>query len=501
MHCRKKLVWWKSLSITSTRVTRILADLRGFKRSAAKAPATQSKNNKISNTNLYSHDRTPYSSCLTLSSLFSSVSSAVSCLFKSLSAITRPIPVICVLSALLLCCSVFQGTVAAEVIPGIDILTRHNFDLLQGKRVGLITNNTGRSLNGTSSIDLLASAPGVQLVALFSPEHGIRGDSDVKLSSGLDKRTDLPIYSLYGKSCRPTPEMMTGVQALVFDIQDIGARFYTYIGTLHHALLAAKQQGVPLVVLDRPNPLGGLAVEGAVPDAGEISRRIAADKTGCRSLTVTHPIPTRHGLTVGELARLINVEAGINATLQVVLMEGWKRELLWQDTGLPWINPSPNMKDPVAALLYPGFGPLEATNLSVARGTDKPFHKYGAPWLDSAAVLKQMPNLAGLKFSATSFTPTAPGHHYQGMLCHGIEVTITDLKSANLPLAGLYLTQAIYRAHPKQYRVAGGFYGMLGDNGAWKLLTAGATPPEQVMARWQGGIELFKKLREKYLLY
>lgn len=388
----------------------------------------------------------------------------------------------------------------ADVIPGIDILARRNFDLLQGKRVGLITNNTGRSLNGSSSIDLLAQAPGVKLTALFSPEHGIRGDSDVKLSSATDQRTGLPIYSLYGKSCRPTPEMMTNIQVLVFDIQDIGARFYTYIGTLHHALLAAKQQGIPLVVLDRPNPLGGLAVEGAVPDAGEISRRIATDKTGCRSLTVTYPIPTRHGLTVGELARLINTEAGINANLQVVAMEGWKRELLWQDTKLAWINPSPNMKDPTAALLYSGFGPLEATNLSVARGTDKPFHRYGAPWLDSAAVQKQIPNLAGLKFSGTSFTPTAPGHPFQGKQCNGIEVTITDLKVANLSLAGLYLVRAIQQAHPKQYHVAGGFYGMLGDNQAWKMLRDG-TSPEQVMARWQGGIKQFKKLRDTYLLY
>lgn len=388
----------------------------------------------------------------------------------------------------------------AQVIPGIDILAHRNFDLLQGKRVGLITNNTGRSLNGSSSIDLLAQAPGVKLTALFSPEHGIRGDSDVKLSSATDKRTGLPIYSIYGKSCRPTPEMMTNIQVLVFDIQDIGARFYTYIGTLHHALLAAKQQGIPLVVLDRPNPLGGMAVEGAVPDAGEIARRIAADKTGCRSLTVTHPIPTRHGLTVGELARLINTEVNINANLQVVAMEGWKREMLWQDTNLPWINPSPNMKDPIAALLYSSFGPLEATNLSVARGTDKPFHQYGSPWLDSAAVLKQMPNLAGLKFSASSFTPTAPGHPFQGKPCNGIEVTITDLKTANLPLAGLYLVRAIQQAHPKQYHVAGGFYGMLGDNQAWKMLRDGASP-EQVMARWQSGVEAFKKLRQKYLLY
>ena len=395
---------------------------------------------------------------------------------------------------------VWAASAQAGVIPGIEVLARRNFDLLQGKRVGLITNNTGRGLSGVSSIDLLVKAPAVQLVALFSPEHGIRGDSDVKLSSTIDQRTGLPIHSLYGKSCRPTVEMMSGIEVLVFDIQDIGARFYTYIGTLYHALQAAKQQGVPLVVLDRPNPLGGVVAEGAVPDSNEIRRRIAADTTGCRSLTVIHPIPTRHGLTVGELARLLNQEAGINANLQVVSMNGWQRGMLWQDTGLDWVNPSPNMKDPLAALLYPGFGPLEATNLSVARGTDKPFHRYGAPWLDPVEVLKNLPELPGLHFSRTSFVPTAPGHPYQGKRCNGIEVTITDLQQANLPLGGLHLVRAIQQTHPKQYHAAGGFSGMLGDNRVWRLLQDG-TAPEQIVSRWQKGVSEFKAVRERYLLY
>lgn len=504
----------------STRMTQILADLRGLKDIAVKRCAVQSngsttiqtknrsclhhrwaqkKDDKKNKTCLNPYDVTPCFSKFTRTFTFFSASSASNKLFWVLSAIIRPIRVIRVLFALLLCCIALQPA-RADVIPGIDILAGRNFDLLQGKQVGLITNHTGRSLNGSSSIDLLAQAPGIQLIALFSPEHGIRGDSDVKLSSSTDNRTGLPVHSLYGRTCRPTEEMMTGIQALVFDIQDIGARFYTYIGTLHHALLAARQQGIPLVVLDRPNPLGGVVVEGAVPDAAEVAHRIAADTTGCRSLTVTHPIPTRHGLTIGELARLINAEAGINADLQVVTMEGWQREQLWQDTGLAWVNPSPNMKDPIAALLYPGFGPLEATNLSVARGTDKPFHYYGAPWLDPTAVLKNLPELPGLSFSAVSFIPTAPGHPYQGKQCHGVKVVITDLQIANLPLAGLHLVQAIQRTHPKQYRAAGGFYGMLGDNLAWKLLREGITP-ERIMARWQGGIEQFKKLRETYLLY
>lgn len=402
--------------------------------------------------------------------------------------------------SLLLCCSVFQHA-SAQVLPGIDVLARRNFDLVQGKRVGLITNQTGRSANGSSTIDLLASAPGVRLVALFSPEHGIRGEADVKLASSRDPKTGLPIYSLYGRTCRPTPEMLADLEILVFDIQDIGTRFYTYVGTLHHALLAAKARNIPLVVLDRPDPINGNTVAGAVPDPAEVAKRRSNDPTGCRSLTITHPLPTRHGMTMGELARLINREAAINAELQVVAMGGWQRRMSWNETGLAWVNPSPNMKDPTAALLYPGLGILEATNLSVARGTDKPFHRYGAPWLDPSTVLKQLPPLPGLQFSATSFIPTAPGHPYRGQRCHGVEVTVSDPGLADPILAGLYLVQAIYRAHPTHYQLRGGFHTMIGDHTAWERLTRLGESPEQILNEWQRGLELFKRLREQYLLY
>lgn len=403
---------------------------------------------------------------------------------------------------LLLWCSLLQApSASAEVLPGIDVLVRRNFDLVQGKRVGLITNQTGRSANGSSTIDLLASAPGVKLVALFSPEHGIRGEADVKLASGIDQRTGLPIHSLYGSSCRPTTQMLQGIELLVFDLQGIGSRFYTYAGTLHHTLRAAKEHGIPLIVLDRPVPINGTVVAGAVPDPAEVAKRRSNDPTGCRSLTITHPIPTRHGMTMGELARLINREAAINAELQVVAMSGWQRRMSWNETGLAWVNPSPNMKDAVAALLYPGLGILEATNLSVARGTDRPFHRYGAPWLDPAAVLKQLPDLAGLRFSATSFIPTAPGHPYRGQRCNGVEVTVSDPGLADPILAGLHLVQAIYRAHPTHYQLRGGFHTMIGDHTAWERLTRQGESPEQILNGWQRGLELFKRLREQYLLY
>ncbi len=413
----------------------------------------------------------------------------------------RTLPRLCLVLALV-CWSALLPTVttAATVVTGIDVLAQRHFDLLRGRRVGLITNQTGRTATGESTIDLLATAPGVTLVALFSPEHGIRGEADVKLASTTDQRTGLPIYSLYGASCRPTPAMLSDIDLLVFDIQDLGTRFYTYIGTLYHALRAAKERGIPLIVLDRPDPLGGTCVQGAVPDPHEIARRLNADRTGCRSLAAIYPIPTRYGLTAGELARLFNHEAGINADLRVVPMDGWQRGMLWDDTGLSWINPSPNMEDPVAALLYPGFGPLEATNLSVGRGTDAPFHRFGAPWLDAPAVLQQLPALPGLRFGITSFTPTAAGYPYRGRLCHGIEVTVTNPETANVPLAALYLAQAIYRTHPHQYRAEAGFYGMLGDTSAWQLLTAGV-PPEQIVSRWQTAIGAFERMSRQYRLY
>lgn len=388
----------------------------------------------------------------------------------------------------------------AEVLTGIDRLAQRNFDLLQGKRVGLITNQTGRARNGRSTIDLLATAPGVQLVALFSPEHGIRGNEDVKLPSGRDSRTGLPIHSLYGATCRPTPAMLAGLDLLVFDIQDIGSRFYTYIGTLHHALRAAKEQGIPLVVLDRPNPLGGVIVSGATPEPEEVARRLADDRTGCRSLTVTHPIPTRHGMTAAELARMINLENRIGADLQMVPLIGWQRRMLWNETGLSWVNPSPNMRDPLAALLYPGFGILEAGNLSVGRGTERPFHYYGAPWVDPQAVLRRMPQLPGFRFSSASFTPTAPGHPYRNMQCHGIEVTLTDETVADPILAGLHLTRAIYQAHPDRYRVSSGFHSMTGDRATWQRMANGVLP-EQIVADWRRTAAVFETRRLPYLLY
>ena len=401
----------------------------------------------------------------------------------------------CVSAAIVLCAA--SGS-AAAVLPGIDVLEQRRFDLLQGKRVGLITNHTGRSADGRSTIDILQRAPGVHLAALFSPEHGIRGDSDHKLASGFDDRTGLPVHSLYGTSCRPTPEMLKGLDMLVFDIQDIGTRFYTYIGTMSLALGAARGAGIPFVVLDRPNPLGGEKVQGAIP-----TMMPAEKESGCGALTSIHPIPTRHGMTIGELARLFNNEFGIGADLTVVPTAGWKRPMYFDETGLAWINPSPNMRNLTAAILYPGPGTLETTSLSVARGTDRAFTAFGAPWVDAAAVARNLAarTIPGISFQACSFTPTTPGFIHRGKLCRGVCVAALDRKKNDPVLTGLHLVQTFYETHPEKFRPSEGFATEIGDREVWDLLTRQRKRPAEVAGRWDSDLDRFRRVRERYLLY
>lgn len=417
----------------------------------------------------------------------------------------RPLIII----ALLHLTTLFSQAEAAEhqVLPGIDVLAGQHFVILRGKRIGLITNQTGRTAGGVSTIDVLFHAPGVHLTALFSPEHGIRGESDDKLASTVDSATGLPVYSLYGASCRPLPEMLRGLDVLVFDIQDIGTRFYTYIGTLSLAMQAAQQAGIPFVVLDRPNPIGGIDVQGAVslpasPLKVSASRAGQPD-SGCKTLTSIHPLPTRHGMTVGELARLFNVEYGIGCTLVVVPMHGWQRSMYFDATGLAWVNPSPNMKSLTEALLYPGLGVLETTNLSVGRGTDHPFELYGAPWLDAAAVVRNLVArmVPGIRFTSCTFVPTAPGHPYRGQTCNGIRVAAIDRDNLNPVEVGLHLLQALYAVHPERYRADAGFAVQVGDKDVWDLLTKQGKSPAEVEARWSASLERFMAVREKYLLY
>lgn len=385
-----------------------------------------------------------------------------------------------------------SSAATGNVLPGIDVLARHDFDVLAGKRVGLITNRTALSREGISDIDILFETKKCKLVALFGPEHGIRGTADEKVASGKDTKTGLPVYSLYGKTQKPTPEMLKDVDVLVFDIQDIGTRFYTYIGTMAKAMQAAKENGKQFVVLDRPNPVGGEKVEGAIPP-----------KDLCGRNTCIYPIPTRHGMTIGELAKLFNDHFGIGCNLTVVPMENWERWMYYDQTGLLWVDPSPNMKTLDGAILYPGLGAGETTWISCGRGTDHPFEMYGAPYMDSAKLVANLNRrtIPGIRFVPYTFTPTAKYHKFRGQVCHGVYAIILDRRALDSVTAGLHMIQAMYETNPENYKELGGFKTETGDPTTWKKLTEEKMTPEQIVAGWKKDIDAFKNLRAKYLLY
>jgi uncharacterized protein YbbC (DUF1343 family) len=383
---------------------------------------------------------------------------------------------------------------AAPVKTGLEVLSRDGFRPLQGKRVGLVTNHTGIDAARASGIDLLAAAPGVRLAALFSPEHGIRGAADEQVSSGKDAKTGLPIHSLYGKTRKPTAEMVRDVDVLVFDLQDIGTRYYTYITTLALVMESAREHGKKVVVLDRPNPIGGLEVEGPVQEEKLRGEFIAY-----------FPLPTRHGMTVGELARLYNADYGIGADLEVVPMEGWKRSMYFDETGLPWINPSPNMRSLPAAIAYPGLGALEGTNLSVGRGTGRAFVLYGAPWVDAKRLCAELEGrkLAGVRWKEAAFTPRLeagfPRYPHTDEECRGFELEITDRAAFRPVRASLHALDALWRLHPDRLKFSRAA-AMIGLRSIEEDVKAGK-PPAEIEAGWEKGLEAFRALRRKALIY
>lgn len=376
----------------------------------------------------------------------------------------------------------------SAVLNGIDVLARDGFAPLKGKRVGLITNHTGRDREGRSTIDLLFAAPDVKLVALFSPEHGIRGALDqAKITNATDEKTGLPVYSLYGETRQPTPDMLKNIDVLVYDLQDIGARFYTYISTLGLALEAAAKNKVKFVVLDRVNPINGADVAGPVADADKLS------------FIAHHPIPVRHGLTVGELAQLFNHERGLNADLQVVKVEDWRRDQYFDSTGLAWVNPSPNMRSLTEATLYPGVCLLEPTNVSVGRGTDTPFELVGAPWLDGrklAAALNDA-KLTGVRFVPVRFTPTASVH--QGKECGGVNIVITDRASFDPVLTGFEIAVQIRKLFSKDFD-AEKFNRLLVSDKIFAAFKQGSDA-RALQQIWEADLQTFRAIRAKYLLY
>jgi uncharacterized protein YbbC (DUF1343 family) len=375
-----------------------------------------------------------------------------------------------------------------QVLTGIDVLERDGCRLLAGRRVGLITNHTGLASDGTATGKLLADAPDVELVALFSPEHGIAGKLDVsRIADGRDEPTGLPIYSLYGENRAPTPESLRGIDTLVFDIQDIGTRYYTYISTMAGAMKAAAEHGLRFVVLDRPNPIGGVDVEGPVLDAGR------------ESFVGSHPIPVRHGMTIGELAGMFNAELELGVDLHVVPVEGWRRADWFDQTGLLWVNPSPNMRSLTQALLYPGVGLLETTNLSVGRGTDTPFEVIGAPWLDGRRLAGELNSagLHGVRFVPVRFTPESS--QFRGEGCGGVNLIVTDRSAFRPVRTGLEIARQLRRLYPDTWDAAS--YGRLLAN---EQTLAGVLAGETVTAieaGYQPRLNEFLARRAAFLLY
>jgi uncharacterized protein YbbC (DUF1343 family) len=375
----------------------------------------------------------------------------------------------------------------SPVATGIDVLIAHGCKPLAGKKVGLITNHTGRASDGRRTVDVLHTAEGVTLAALFSPEHGWEGIVDEKVGDTRDAATGLVVYSLYGETRTPTKQMLEGLDTLVFDIQDIGCRFYTYVATMRNAMQAAAEHGLAFVVLDRPNPIGGVLVEGPLLPEGR------AD------FVAAHRLPLRHGMTAGELARMMVGESGLAVQLTVIACTGWQRADLYDRTGLVWINPSPNMRRLTQALTYPGIGLLEGTNLSVGRGTDTPFEILGAPWCDGvqlAAALRQA-DLPGVTFVPVRFTPTSSKH--QGVECSGVHVLVTDWKTFEPVRTGIHVAVALRRLCREQWETKRLDW-LLKHPETHDAILAG-DDADEIVARWKQDLDLFRMRRRPFLIY
>lgn len=374
---------------------------------------------------------------------------------------------------------------------GVDRLM-DNPEILAGKRVGLITNPTGIDANMTSIVDLFHNSDDFELTALYGPEHGVRGDAQAgsTISSYIDEVTGLPVYSLYGATKKPTAEMLKDVDVLVFDIQDVGTRFYTYIYTMAYAMEAAAENDIPFVVLDRPNPQGGLRVEGPVLD------------TAYSSFIGLYPIPLKHGMTVGELARLFNSEYQIQADLEVVKMKGWKRSMLYEDTGLPFVMPSPNMPTTDTVNVYPATGLFEGTNLSEGRGTTKPFQLIGAPYVkahDYAKTLNAL-ELPGVTFRAVSFTPTFSKN--AGKLSHGVEVYVTEPTKFEAVKTGIAMVKMAHDLYPDEFEfLSNDFITKLTGNAYVKDMILADESLEAIMTKVDAERDAFLPIRKEYLLY
>lgn len=379
-----------------------------------------------------------------------------------------------------------SGVRQGRVKTGIDVLSEDRFEPLKGLRVGLITNHTGVDASGGRTVDMLRQG-GIAVKALFSPEHGFSGTEDAKVTSSMDTVSGLLVHSLYGEVRRPTDAMLEGLDALVFDIQDAGVRFYTYISTMGYAMEAAARKGIAFFVLDRPNPITASFVQGPVLDRG------------LTSFTAYFPLPVRHGMTVGELAELFNAELRIGARLQVIRMLGYQRTDWFDETGLQWINPSPNLRSLRGATLYPGVALVEGTNVSVGRGTDSPFEVLGAPWINAQKFTAALSGLKipGVRFSPVSFTPKES--RYKNRVCNGTRITVVNRQLLDAPYLGVAIMGELRRLYPKEFKIDATL-GMVGSRRVIESIKQGRSPAV-IAKEWQGPLNEFLELRAKYLLY
>jgi uncharacterized protein YbbC (DUF1343 family) len=375
----------------------------------------------------------------------------------------------------------------AATKPGIDVLEEMNFAPLRGKHLGLITNQTGVDSRGQRTIDVLAHADGVKLVAIFSPEHGIAGKADEKVANSTDSATGLPVFSLYGDTRNPTDEMLKGIDALVFDMQDAGVRFYTFTSTMGYSMETAAKHKIPFFVLDRPDPLGGERIEGPMLDKGRIS------------FTGYFSMPIVYGMTMGELARMFNAENKTNAELHVVAMKNWRRGETYDQTGMKWIAPSPNLRTVGEDFIYPGIETLQPGGISVGRGTDTPFELFGAPWILADPLQKNMEgrNIPGVRLSATIFTPMAGP--FANEVCNGLKIEVTDRSTFDAIRLALEAADALHRLYPDRFDITK-LTALLGSATTVDALV-NYVPAAQIISSWSPDLAKFKVMRAKYLLY
>jgi uncharacterized protein YbbC (DUF1343 family) len=375
----------------------------------------------------------------------------------------------------------------ADVLCGIDVLKREHFKPLDGRKIAIITNQTGRDRDGNRIVDLLHEAKNLRVVRLFSPEHGLYGTLDEKVGHGTDAQTGLKVYSLYGETRRPTDKMLEGVDTLVFDIQDIGTRYYTYVATMGNCMEEAAKRKLKFVVLDRPNPITGMRVDGPIAEKEFFG------------FTAFGPLPVTHGMTAGELARLFNVEYKIGCDLTVIECEGWSRDMWFDATNLTWINPSPNMRNLTQATLYPCVGLLEATNVSVGRGTDQPFETLGAPWIDGRKLATALNDakLPGLRFVPIDFTPASSV--FKGTKCNGVYILVIDREAVQPVLSGLAIAWNLRNLFGEQFRIDN-VVRLLQNRGVLDALKS-AKSVSDLAGAWKSELDAFLPIRAKYLLY